>query len=89
MYVLSALARSVYRRRDLPEELATWMYATRDMEGTNARGEQRQVWLKQAEDHMARMGLVWEDAYDLDRWTSKCAAKVLWALPGSAGLART
>ena len=69
------LAGSVYRRRDLPEELATWMYATRDMEGTNARGEQRQVWLKQAEDHMARMGLVWEDAYDLDRWTSNAQPK--------------
>ena len=26
--------------------------------------------------------LVWEDAYDLDRWTSKCAAKVPPALPG-------
>ena len=32
------LAGSVYRRRDLPEELATWMIATREMGGTNARG---------------------------------------------------
>ena len=79
------LAGSVYRRRDLPEELATWMFATREMGSANARGGQRQGWLKQAEGHMATMGLVWEDAYDIDRWMEKCAAKVPPALPQHEG----
>ena len=61
------------------------MFATREMGSTNARGGQRQGWLKQVEGHMATMGLVWEDAYDIDRWIEKCAAMVPPALPQHEG----
>ena len=70
------IAGSVYRRRTIHGELAVFLWATRSTDAPRIRGGQRKTWMHVVEDHLRDVGLVWEDAYDLEKWHAKSRAKI-------------